>query len=160
MATKQSEEPTKATETTKETAVETNKQRSPLWWILGTVLVVLVLLFLAGAAKRAFHDESKFNDRFDRGGFGMIEGRGGRGGHMTDRLNDDTSVSGVVIKIDGSMLTVAGNGTTKQVTINDSTEYYGATQPVKVNDSVRIHGTTSNDVFTAAQIMISRQSAQ
>ena len=163
MATKSEEtRPKEATEVikTNKQVVETKKQVNPLWWVLGTVLVIFVLILLGAAAKRAFMHNQTGSDRFERSGMAMMDGRGGRGHMMMDRMNDDNTVSGVVTKIDGSTLTVAGNGATKQVTINASTEYYGAAKPVKVNDSVRIQGTTSGETFTADQIMISRSFAE
>jgi hypothetical protein len=136
------------------------------WWIIGGALAVVAMIcgMAWGMAHRtAFVDgrfdgpmmQSNFSDsRFDRDGM-----RGG-GGMMGDRdaiSSDSTRVSGVVTAINGSTLTVAGNGTTKQVTTNDSTTYYGAAQPVKVNDSIMITGTTSGDTFTAGRIVIQRQ---
>jgi hypothetical protein len=153
---------------TKETAVEkpktaptvvTPKQRSPLWYVLGTLVAVVFIILLAGAFRQA-HDRQEAARTFDRSSsFGLDDRRMMRGGMMNDRddISDTTHVSGVVTSIDGSIITVAGNGSSKKVTINDKTEYFGAAQPVKVNDSVQIKGTTSGETFTATRILTSRQ---
>ena len=139
------------------------------WWIIGGTLAGLAGIALIvgvvwgvthrGAMMNARFDDDQYGPRitdnrgFDRGGMGR-EGMmmGGQG--STD---SSTRVFGVVTAVDGSTLTVAGNGTTKKVVINDSTQYYGAAQPVKVNDSVTITGATSGDTFTAGRIVIQRQ---
>lgn len=136
----------------------TNHARSPLWYVLGTLIAVVFIILLAGAFKQTFIRQD--TGRFERSaGFGFDDRHMTRGGMMGNRyqMNDDDHVSGVVTALNGSVLTVAGNGATKKVMINDSTEYYGAAQPIKVNDSVRIMGTTSGETFTATRIMISRQ---
>jgi hypothetical protein len=155
----------------KSTTVETKTTKhhlhhSPLWWVLGTLAGVLVLMLIAGAVRHHMWQQrsltttdfrpgqSHTGNRYDR------EGRGGAfgGGMMGGTTNNSTMVSGVITAIDGATLTVAGNGTTKAVITNDdTTEYFGAAQPVKVNDSVRITGTTSGDAFTATRVMIHRQ---
>jgi hypothetical protein len=151
---------------TKETTVEKAeaarivpaKPQSPLWWVLGTLIAVVFIILLAGAFKQAFYlggNDGRYDNHM---GFNTVRGdRGGMRGGMMHDDNDDSHVTGVVTAIDNATLTVAGEGTTKKVTINDSTEYYGAAQPVKVNDTVRIMGTTSDDSFTASKVMISRE---
>ena len=136
----------------------TNRARSPLWYVLGTLIAVVFIILLAGAFKHALIRQD--TGRFERSaGFGFDDRHMARGGMKgnRDRTNDGAHIRGLVTALNGSVLTIAGNGTTKKVTINDSTEYYGAAQPVKVNDSVRIMGTTSGDTFTATRIVISRQ---
>lgn len=148
---------TKSSTTPKSSDVATTNTVSPLWWVLGTLVVVTLVIFTAGATRQLLsqRDNSRADHNF---GFGMDDRHMMRGGMMHDDLaSDDSHVGGVVTNISGSTLTIAGNGTTKKVTVNDSTEYYGAAQPVKINDSVQIIGTTSNDTFTASRIMISRQ---
>ena len=153
----------------KSTTVETKTTKhhlhhSPLWWVLGTLVTVCVLMMIAGAMRHFWQQRALTNSNFGPGMGRMIDrfdrdGRGGAfgGGMMGGTTNNSTMVSGVVTAIDGATLTVAGNGTTKAVTTNDTTEYFGAAQPVKVNDSVRITGTTSGDAFTATRVMIQRQ---
>lgn len=134
------------------------KPISPLWWIFGTLLSVVVLIFILGAVKHAMYAYSD-NVRFGKRDVHMMDRRDMRES-MRDSYREKSSttlVSGVVTVIDGNTLTVAGSGTTKQVKTTDTTEYYGAAQQVKVNDSVRIIGTTEGEAFTATRVMISRQ---
>lgn len=135
-----------------------SKPISPLWWIFGTLLFVVILIFILGAVKHAMYAYQYDTYRDMRNGH--MYDRSFDRGDMRESLRDSRSsslVSGVVTAIDGNMLTVAGSGTTKQVKTTDTTEYYGAAQPVKVNDSVRVMGTTEGDTFTATRVMISRQ---
>lgn len=81
------------------------------------------------------------------GGFGMMRGESG---------NSSTRISGVVTAVDGDTLTVAGNGTTVTVKVTDSTTYSGSSKPATVNDSIVAVGTTSDDVFTATSIRLTR----
>lgn len=146
-------------------AAAEKKPTNPLWWVLGTALGILVILLLASAIKNALDYSHAVRttsaDRDYRGGYNdRFEGGMGRGGMMMTgqgATNSSTRITGVVTTVDGTKLTVAGNGTTKTVETNDSTQYYGAAQPVKVNDSVMVYGTTANDVFTATRITIQRQ---
>ena len=66
-------------------------------------------------------------------------------------------MSGVVTAVDGSIITVAGNGTTTKVTTTDSTTYTGDDKPAAVNDTIMVVGTTSGDTFTATRISLQRQ---
>ena len=133
--------------------------QNPLWWVLGTLLAVVFIILLAGAFRQAFYFGG-MDGRYDNNhmGFNTVRSdRGGMRGGMMHDDNDNSRITGVITAIDGSTLTVAGEGTTKKVTTNDSTEYYGAAQPVKVNDTVRIMGSTTGDSFSASKVMISRQ---
>jgi hypothetical protein len=135
-----------------------SKPISPLWWIFGTLLSVVVLIFILGAVKHAMYAYKYDNYQDMRSGH--MYNRSFDRGDMRESLRDNRTgsfVTGVVTVIDGDTLTIAGNGTTKQVKATDSTEFYGAAQSVKVNDSVRIVGTTQGDTFTATRVMISRQ---
>lgn len=153
-------EPKTEVKTTDTQVTTQNKQVSPLWWIFGTLLSVVILLFILGAVKHFMYAYSYDSPRDIRSGNmydRSFDRRGMRGGMMDDDTLNTTRVSGVVTAIDNGTLTVAGNGTTKQIKTTDTTEYYGAAQPVKVNDSVHVMGTTEGDVFTATRVMISRQ---
>ncbi len=157
MATNKSEETEAETKVVTQPApAVVTKPVSPLWWVLGTLVGVVLLIFTVGAIKLA-------SDRDDNTRFGMPGGmmersfeRGGMRGGMRDS-NSDTSAHGVVTSISGDTISIAGNGSTKEIKTTDKTEYFGAAQPVKVNDSVRIQGTTTDNTFTATQVMISRQ---
>lgn len=145
------------------------KNSNRTWWIIGGTLAGLaVIAMICGMVWGMTHRTAFVDGRFDgpmmqsnfedsRSGRGGMRGGGGMMGDRDTISSDSTRVSGVVTAINGSTLTVAGNGTTKQVTTNDSTTYYGAAQPVKVNDSIMITGTTSGDTFTAGRIVIQRQ---
>ncbi len=62
-------------------------------------------------------------------------------------------IEGVVTAVNGSILTIAGNGATNDVTTNSSTRYIGSSQP-KVDDTVVVDGTISGGTFTATQIVV------
>lgn len=138
--------------------VDLTQPVNPLWWILGTLLAVGIVVFALGAAKHAMF-MYRYDSRPDTRSGAMYDRSEGLR-DMRESLRDNassSSVSGVVTAINNNTLTVAGRGTTKQIKTTDSTEYYGAAQPVKVNDSVRIMGDASGDTFTATRVMISRQ---
>lgn len=85
-----------------------------------------------------------------------------RGGMMQSRYDADavstTRVSGVVMKVSGSTITVAGNGTTTEVEVSDNTTYRGDDAPAKVNDTIFAIGATNSDgVLVASAIQLSRE---
>ncbi len=141
--------------------------------------VLLVLVFLALLCT-AFMFGKQAADRFDRddrfggqmmtqrqsGGYsargGMMDdgfGRGMRGGASSDTNSaSSTRVMGVVTVVDGDVITVAGNGTTTKVTVNDNTTYTGDDKPAKVNDTIMAVGARdSSDNLVAATVRLSRQ---
>lgn len=147
----------------KATTVEqpnTSRRPTRTWWIIGGVTAGLAVIGLIcalawGKAHHVSVGDGGFERRFgyDRRDPDRLE----RGMTRDSYASDSSHVSGVVTAINGTSLTIAGNGTTRQITTTGTTTYYGAAQPVKVNDSVTISGTTSGDTFTANRIMIRRQ---
>ncbi len=86
----------------------------------------------------------------DRNGGPGMRGFGFRGGMMDDNQN---RLTGVVTKVDGKNFTIAGNGTTNSITVNDSTQYTNGST-VAINDTVFVSGTVNNGTFTATQVTI------
>lgn len=148
-------------------------------------LLLLSLIFLGllwGAFALGQRAEDSRNN-FGRGGSSMMRNgdfgdgddlrRGARGSTMQDgfrgqagpmRTGDDantptsTRVSGVVTAVDGDTITVAGNGTTTRVTVNEHTSYVGDDKPAKTNDTVMASGARQSDgSLLASVIRLSRQ---
>jgi hypothetical protein len=129
----------------------------------GLVLLIVVSMALAMFGLRAMHYD---NDRFIGGErpaaineqFGQMRGdRMGAMGYATVQSNT-SRINGVVTKIDGSMLTVAGYGTTSTVKTTDTTTFYGSATNVGVNDTVTVLATKASDgSLTATSVGISRQ---
>lgn len=102
--------------------------------------------------------------RDDQVGGGL---RGGmqRGNVGNDMMGDgldamrttNERVRGVVTAVDGTTLTVAGNGKTVTVKVTDSTTYTGSSKPAAVNDTIIAFGSTSDGVFTATSVRLTRQ---
>jgi hypothetical protein len=67
--------------------------------------------------------------------------------------SNQSRLEGVVTKVDGGTLTIAGGGATNTVQTSGSTQYTNATA-AKVNDTVIVAGTISNSTFTATQIVV------
>lgn len=129
---------------------------------LGAIIAVIVaagFLFWAGLAATFF---------FVRGHSPLFEGnvirrdidvgfRGGMGGmhgFVRGQFNDSESrLTGVVTKVDGKNFTIAGSGSTNDITTNDSTQYTSGSS-VSVNDTVVVSGTISGGTFTATQVVI------
>ena len=145
-------------------------------------MIVLALVFF-GLLCTAFTLGKRSSDRFDRAdrfgsgtmmqgysarsgatGGGMMESGGPRGGMMGDRTgsNENTTTStrvmGVVTAVDGDTITVAGNGATTKVTVNDNTTYSGDDKPAKVNDTIMAFGARdSSDNLVASTVRLTRQ---
>jgi hypothetical protein len=123
-------------------------------WLVGGVLVILVLLLVGALAHGRNERPGRFGKNF--GGYGMMQrqGRGfmGAGGNFGGTTNQNR-ITGTVTAVNGSTFTVAGGGSTNDVTTNSSTQYQGGAQP-KVNDTVVVFGTTNNGTFTATQVVI------
>lgn len=128
-------------------------------WLYGLLAaVILIIVFLAGAAAANHrHRGMVFKTANMMGGpggeFGLGRHRlgGGFGGNVT--INGQTRVSGVVTSVNGNNFTVAGHGSTTNVTTNSSTQYQDGNQ-VKQNDSVIVWGTDSSGTLSASQIVI------
>lgn len=125
-------------------------------WLSGLLVAVLVLLvFLAGIAVADHHRGRVFGagNMVKRsglaGGFGLR--RHGFGGQAA--RDGQTRLNGVVTSVSGSGFTVAGHGSTTNVTTNSSTQYQGGNQ-VKQNDSVIVRGSQSNGTITATEVAI------
>jgi hypothetical protein len=124
-------------------------------WLTGLLIAIVVLLiFMAGMAVSNHRNGVVFGPskaiRTQAGGFGPRHS-GGFGGRTAD--NGQTRAAGVVTSVDGSSFTLAGNGSTTNVTTSGSTQYKDGNQ-VKQNDSVIVWGTESNGIISAAQIVI------
>lgn len=139
--------------------------------IVGLTVVFLLLLCGAFAAGKHAGGRLERPGRFGvgqttRGVYGqrgsMTNGGGfGRGAGFnnagTDSANS-TRVSGVVTAVDGSTVTVAGNGTTTKVTVSSSTTYVGSSQPAQVNDTIMASGARDGSGnLVAATVRLSRQ---
>lgn len=141
-----------------------------VWWpILAVGAFFAVLgLFAVGSAtlhKACVNDESYHTTR---GASGMMHrGNQGMGGvsmmgqredidDMADRA-DQGRVRGVVTAVNGSTITVAGNGTTTEVVVTDDTIYMGDDKPAAVNDTIMAVGTKQGDTFTATRVALQRQ---
>jgi hypothetical protein len=125
-------------------------------WLYGVAgLLVLLVVFMAGAGI-ANHHRMMERGIVTSGGFGKE--LGGRrhglmaigGNNLADGQNRTT---GVVTAVNGSSFTLAGHGSTTNVTTNSSTQYQGG-NTVKQNDTVAVFGTTSNNTLTATQVII------
>jgi len=172
---------TTTTTTTKEQPNVAEKPKRTLpklstgWWVLIAVFAFFALLGVFAIGSAAVHMASNRATRAvgiygEQGVIVQNDGNGFRTGGMMGgrRYLDDTSttttttttttrLSGVVTAVDGSMITVAGNGTTNKVIVNDSTTYTGSTKPAAVNDTIIAVGTTSGDTFTATRVVLQRQ---
>jgi hypothetical protein len=121
--------------------------------ILIAIIVALVLLvvFLGGVAasnldddfgrRATVHSGMRFNHDSQRGGLRDILGK------------NQGVVTGVVTAVNGNIFTLAGDGTTTQVTLSSSTQYNGASS-VKINDTVVAVGTKNGDTFQANRIAV------
>lgn len=144
-------------------------------------MVVLALVFF-GLLWTAFALGRHSDGRFDRdgrlgkgtmmqGGFStqsggprggmMDDGYGPRGGMMdgtSPNTATSTRVMGVVTAVDGDTITVAGNGATTKVTVNDNTTYTGDDKPAKVNDTIMAFGARdASNNLVASTVRLSRQ---
>lgn len=124
-------------------------------------VIVLIIVFLLGAAVTN-HRVNRVGGFF--GGPGMVSKRigiggergfmraGGFDGSITNG-NGQTRTSGVVTSVNGSSFTLAGNGSTTNVTTSSSTQYQDGNS-VAQNDTVIVLGTKSGDTLNATSIVI------
>lgn len=167
----------------KTTEVKKTVPSEKRWWSnrpawLPVVLLTFVFLALLWTAfSLGRHSQDRF-DRDDRVRAGMMQNgsnspRSMRGGMMDDDFNgprgrfnngtgtnttSSTRVSGVVTAVDSNTLTVAGNGTTTKVTVNDNTAYTGSDKPAKVNDTIMAFGARdASNNLVASTVRLSRQ---
>src|SRR4051812_16005669 len=106
-----------------------NNNRGWLYGLAG--LVVLILVFMAGAGI-ANHRHGEMGFKYGGvarapGGFGGGRRFGGAG-QGTVTINGQTRTSGVVTSVNGSSFTLAGHGSTTNVTTSGSTQYQGGNQ--------------------------------
>ena len=127
------------------------------WFYGALAAVVLILVFMFGAAAERHHNQRDF--MVTGGGFKTsfigperIHERG-FGFGVTQAASGEDRTAGVVTSVNGNNFTVAGHGATTNVTTNSSTQYRGGNQ-VKQNDTVIVRGTTSNGTITATRIVI------
>jgi hypothetical protein len=129
------------------------------WLALGLILFAALgglfvgRLVLAHATREFGSAHISVNRQVETGGRGMMgDGMGGR--HLGLGGGEErAALVGVVTALDGSKLTVAGNGATTTVQTDNSTRYVGGSS-AKVNDTVRVIGTQNNGVWTATTIRI------
>lgn len=149
---KEIEPETKATKTNTPKSNTVTIHRNWAYGVAGVLIILFVLMASVGFARR--HEE--FKEAVPLGGFKT--GLSTRphhfmmGGGQTN-VNTGDRVTGVVTAVDGSSFTLAGFGSTTNVTTNSSTQYQGG-NTVKVNDTVAAIGTTSNGILTATQVSI------
>lgn len=148
---------------------ENHPESKRVWLPIGLVIVGILLLGFAFAAGRhAAYYHTRFISaasslRGDRelspGQFGgMPGGMLGGGGYNSSSTTSNTRVSGVVTAVDGSTLTVAGNGTTSKVSVSSNTTYVGSSEPAKVNDSIVAFGAKDGSgTLVASTVRLSRQ---
>lgn len=150
----------------------------PAWsWVIVAVVGFFAVFGCVAAVYAAVHsfsdgtdvstnrrgDYSLRDDQFGdssndvRGGMQRGGGYGMMGGYGDSANTTSTRVNGVVIAVDGSTLTVAGNGTTTTVKVTDNTTYTGSSKPAAINDTITAFGTTSDGVFTATSVRLIRQ---
>ena len=131
-----------------------NTWAAPSAPLLITVIILLALVLLGGAFSLGRHENRMMPGQFSTQKAGLLGTRPEFGRHMTrDFLNNSNHVMGVVTQVNGDHFSVAGNGATKDVQTDSSTQYTGGSE-VKVNDTVVIMGTTTNNQFTAERIVI------
>ncbi len=147
----------------KETEPETKTERSDTISIhrnwaygLGALLIFLVLLIIGvGIAGR--HEDLREAKPLGGLSSGLAQRSHryamGGGGGMGMNVNSGNRVNGVVTSVNGSNFTVAGFGSTTNVTTDSSTQYQGG-NAVKVNDTVVVFGTTNGGTLTATQVSI------
>ena len=123
------------------------------WLAAAGAVIVLFLAFGVGMAAGRFSDPHTF----ERGisSRNVMMGGGGMFGHHEGGFlsSNQNRVVGTVTAVNGANFTVAGQGSTEEVTTNSSTQYHGGSS-VKVNDTVMAMGTTDNGVLTATRIVV------
>ena len=122
-------------------------------WLMPAVVIILILL-LIGSIFHNHRENRAFGAKV--GAFGNVRmmRRGGEfmGGQQGMNAGQN-HIRGVVTAVNGSTITVAGNGATNDVETNTSTQYQNGSS-VKVNDSVLVFGNINSGKFTATQIVV------
>lgn len=128
-------------------------------WLYGVLGVLIILVvFMAGMGIARHRQVARTGGFLSGPGSAKIGMRqrgfrtgGGFGGGANS--NGQSRTSGVVTAVNGSDFTLAGNGSTTNVTTNSSTQYQDGNQ-VKQNDTVIVFGTTANNTLTATSVII------
>ncbi len=165
------------TEAPKIDAVESQQPkhsyRNPLLIVLLLVGVLFVLGGMFAAGRHAAYmrnenafvrgDYSRVGTELSTGGFGGQMGfrgsmmYGDQGGPSSAPVNN-TRVRGVVTVMDGSTITVAGDGMIIKVSVSSNTTYGGSSEPAKVNDSILAVGAKdSSGTLVASNVYLTRQ---
>ena len=129
-------------------------------WIYAVVAVIALMIAFAIGVSAANHRDNRVfqNAKFTQGpGEAGLMPMGERhfttGGGFGTGTGIQNRLTGVVTSVNGDTFTVAGGGSTNQVTTNSSTQYQNGSS-VKVNDTVTVFGTISNNTLTATQIIV------
>lgn len=120
---------------------------------------ILVLLLIAAALTAALHTGRYAHTMPSTQSYHMRPmQQGGLDRSSRGLAAGKSRLSGVVAAVSGSTITVAGNGQSTQVSVDDNTTYAGATKPAAVNDNITVTGTAgSNTTFTATAVRLVRQ---
>ena len=143
--------------------------RSRKWVIavvIGAVVLYAIIAIVGVWALRmwnerhtAMTDLPQMSQRFDVYHRGMGERTFTSRSSSSDGLTTTTTTTvytqtqGVVTKVDGDTITVAGGGKTQTIKTDASTTYSDDTKPA-VNDTVVIVGTKDSDTITATQVAV------
>ncbi len=158
-------QPATSTTAKKQNVVNIPPQHQPWVYSVAAVFVLLVVFSLGIWAANNHRDmefgTSKVIPADGAGQLGVkVNGdgqhfvTGGRFGDGSSGLmSGQNHTMGVVTAVNGSGFTIAGNGSTTQVTTDSSTQYHNGDQ-VKQNDTVLVSGTTSNGTLSATNIVI------
>jgi hypothetical protein len=128
------------------------KSRPGSFRVLSALLAILLVVVIFAAGMHAAHREDRPGFVVHRG-FGMQQRLGDARPGFMDNAQAQNRLVGVVTAVNGSSLTVAGNGATSTVNTSSSTRYRNG-NATKVNDTVMILGTNNNGTWTAEQIVI------
>jgi hypothetical protein len=135
-----------------------SQDRKPSWFntkvLLTAVLAILILMFVFISGVAAGHFSNNFSGRHGHHHMMGFKAHGPGQAGMRGLLGiNQNVVSGAVTKVSGSSFTVAGGGTTSQVSTSSSTQYKGATA-VKLNDTVVAIGTKNDAVLQATRVIV------
>jgi hypothetical protein len=145
--------------TVKQESSEYKTAESSAWhkrssWLVPGLLIVIILLLIAGMSSGWNRHDRPAMVGLRTGGAFIGHGEGGRFSTRGPIEGSNQSrLMGVVTSLNGTNFTIAGGGSTNDITTNSSTQYENASS-VKVNDSVLILGTTTSGTFTASQVII------
>ena len=121
-------------------------------------LAALVVVLLAAAVVTHHRRQVARWDRPLDGEQGMMTHRFGPGhefgsGGMHFGGRGDIQLQGVVTKVEGDTVTVAGGGKTNTIKVSPNTRYSGGSN-VAVNDTVIVRGPLDGNTLSATQILV------